>query len=216
MNHRTIFIWDIHWCFEEFKLLIEKLEIKENDIIYIAWDFINRWPDSYWILKFLYKNQNQYKTIIGNNEVNFIRWLDWEYPWHNPESFVRLRNLIWNEDYLINFIRNLALYIEEKDFILIHGGKLPNKKIKDHSIDEITRLRELENGEAWYNYYTEDKKIIYGHRALDWLRIRKNTIWLDSWCIYWKRLSAYILETWEIIQQSALDIYVNVYENKPN
>ena len=209
---RTIFIWDIHWCFKEFQLLLEKIKIRENDKIYIAWDFINRWPDSYSILKFLQEHPEQFKAVIWNNEVNFLRWLDWEYS-QDPEDFVRLRNLIGNDKKLVDFIRNLPLYIEEKSFILLHWWKIPNKELKDHDIDEITRLREYKE-KPWYDYYTWKKKIIYGHWALEWLKVRENTVWLDSWCIYWKMLSAYILETWEIVQQQALGLYIDLFKNK--
>ena len=54
------------------------------------------------------------------------------------------------------------------------------------------------------------KKIIYGHWAVEWLKIRENTIWIDSGCCYWKYLTAYILETGEIIQQKALDVYEQI------
>ena len=65
-----------------------------------------------------------------------------------------------------------------------------------------------------HKYYKWKKKIIYWHRAEASLHITEKTIWLDSWCVYWKALTAYVLETWEIIQQSALDIYVNIYKWK--
>ena len=107
---------------------------------------------------------------------------------------------------MVDFIQNMPLYIETEKFIIVHGGIIPWKKIDKHEIDEITRLREYK-WKPWHNYYTEDKKIIYGHWAAQWLHITDNTIWLDTGCVYWKELSAYILETGEIIQQQALMQY---------
>ena len=208
---RTIFIWDVHWCFYELKLLLKKLKIKDNDTVYFVWDIINKWPDSYKTLNYIYKNRNQFKFIIWNNEVNFLNYLKWDFN-QKHKYFKKLKKKIFkkNKEKLIKYLEELPLYIEKDDFILIHWWLLPNKKLEDHTIDEITRLREY-NWKLWYKLYKWDKKIIYWHNAVDWLQIREKTIWLDSWCVYWKTLTAYILETWEIYSQNAEKIYLNIF-----
>ena len=114
----------------------------------------------------------------------------------------------------MSFLKNLPLYIEEDNFIVLHWWILPGKKLEEHSIDEIANLREHE-WKPWYNYYTGIKKIIYWHWAMNGVQIREKTIWLDSWCVYGGFLSAYILETNELIWQKALETYVNI-RNKEN
>lgn len=213
-KHRTIFIWDLQWCYDEFRQLLDKIELKEEDKVYLVWDLINKWPKSYKVLNFVYKNRKQFKSVVWNHEINFLRWLDW-LKYSQDKDFKKLKKKIYEKDklYLIDYIKSLPLYIEEKDFIVLHAGVYPWKKLDDHSIDEITRVREIDS-KPWYEYYKWDKKIIYWHWALDWLRLRKNTIWLDSGCVYGKALTAYILETWEVVQQSSSNIYVNVYNNQ--
>ena len=212
-ENRTIFIWDIQWCYNEFELLLTKLNLTEDDIVYLVWDIINRWPKSYKTLKYIYKNRKQFRCVLGNHEINFLKYLHWEwYDW-DTKDFEKLKIKLLEKPAILEYLKNIPLYIETEDFILIHWGLIPWKKLEDHTIDEITRTRDY-NWKPWYDYYDEkNKKIIYWHRALDWLRIRKNTIWIDSWCVYWKMLTAYILETWEIIQQQALNLYINVYWN---
>lgn len=214
IKSRTIFIWDIHWCYDEFKLLIKKLNIQKDDKVYLTWDIINKWPKSYKILKYVYKNKDKIKTIKWNHEINFLRWLNWE-DYNSDWVFEKLKEKIEKKDklFLIDFIKEMPLYIEETNFILIHWWLDLNKKLEQHTEDEITRIREI-NWELWYKNYKWNKKIIYWHNAIDWLQIQWNTVWLDSWCVYWKSLTAYILETWEVISQNALDIYCNVYANK--
>ena len=208
---RSIFIWDVHWCYEELKLLIKQLHLTENDTVYFVWDLINKWPKSWKVLKLIYKNRLSFKAVLWNNEINFFRWLDsglydWETTW-----FKKLKEKFEENWEILDYIRNLPLYIEEKDFILLHWWIIPGKDLSDHSVDEITRMREY-NGKPWYDYYTWEKRIIYGHWALNWLRLKNNTICLDTGCVYGKALTAYTLESWEIIQQQALDIYVNLYK----
>ena len=208
---RSIFIWDVHWCYEELKLLIKQLHLTENDTVYFVWDLINKWPKSWKVLKLVFKNRDQYKCVLWNHEINFLRWLDSGlYDW-DTTGFEKLKEKLEENWEILDYLRSLPLYIEKKNFILLHWWLIPGKDLSYHSADEITRMREY-NGKPWYDYYTWEKRIIYGHWALNGLRFKNNTICLDTGCVYGKALTAYILETWEIIQQQALDIYVNLYK----
>ncbi len=215
---KTIFIWDIHGCYDEFMLLIKKLEIQKKDKVYLVWDMISKWPKSYKTLKFLYKNKKQYKCIQWNNELNLVRFFAWNSEWRSPEGIKDLeKNLkIFKKKkatHLIDYLENLPLYIEKNNFIMIHGGLIPKKSLSSHAPDEITRLREYK-WEPWHSYYDWDKPIIYWHWAVQWLHTTHNTIWLDSWCVYGKELTAYILETWEFITQKALKPHVAIWKTK--
>ena len=214
-NWRTIFIWDIHWCYKEFKLLLKKINLTPEDKVYLTWDFINRWPKSYKILKFLFNNKEQFKSVIWNHEMYFLNWIEWKKYNYEKKHFFKLKDKIEKYPEFLDYLKKLPKYIETNDFILIHWWLLPKKTINEHTINEITETKDV-NWIPWYNYYSWNKKIIYWHWGIDWLRIRKNTIWIETGCVYWKWLTAYILETWEVYQQSSLDIYINVYKNENN
>ncbi len=211
---RTIFIWDVQWCYEELKLLIKKLKLKKNDKVYFVWDLINKWPKSYKVIKYLYKNKNRFFSVKWNHELNFLNWLKWN-KYSDDKQFKKIQKKVDEKktDFLIKYLEKLPLYIEEDNFILIHWWLIPNKKLEEHNEEEITNIRDY-NWKPWYKYYKWNKIIIYWHWAEEWLNIKERTKWLDSWCVYWKALTAYILETWEIIQQNSLDCYVNIYETK--
>jgi len=222
---RTIFIWDIHWCFDEFITLLEKIKYNvETDQLYLTGDLINKWPKAGELLDFLIQNP-QIKSVIGNNEVNFLRKLgdlsenfqinkqlletglyDKSYEKENP----------WFDEYLktfskeqIEYLLNLPLYIENENWLLLHWGLIPWKKLEEHHIDEITRIRNYD-WKPWYDYYKWKKVIIYWHWAADGLRIRQNTKWLDTGCVYGKWLSAYCYQTGEIWQVGARKIYIGI------
>lgn len=213
-KNRNIFIWDIHWCFDEFILLLEKLKIQKQDKIYLVGDLINKWPKSYEVIKFAYENREQFSAIAWNHERWFILWLEWKKPECENKILIELKEKILKEPYLLDFIKNLPLFIEENNFIMIHWWLIPWKSLNEHTEEEITNLREYKS-KPWYKYYKNPKKIIYWHWVVDWLKLRDNTIWLDSWCVYGWYLTAYILETWEIVQQKALKQYekpkVNIF-----
>jgi bis(5'-nucleosyl)-tetraphosphatase (symmetrical) len=69
-----------------------------------------------------------------------------------------------------------------------------------------TMIRNFE-WKPWYEYYQWNKPIIYGHWAAEWLRIRFNTIGLDTGCCFGGHLTAYCLETQEIWQFRANAVY---------
>jgi len=211
MNQRTIFIWDIHWCYDELKLLIKKLNLSKKDKVFFVWDYINKWPKSFKVLKYLYKNREQFSWILWNHDFNFLKYLEWNNVNYWTKTFEKIKNKLEENPEVLEFYKKMPLYIEHENFILVHAWLENNIDLKNQKSEILTCIREL-NWELWYKNYTWNKKIIYWHNALDWLQIREKTIWLDSGCCYWKSLTAYILETWEIFSQNALDDYVNVYK----
>jgi len=210
MKKRTIFIWDIHWCYDELKLLIKKIKLTNKDKIYLVWDYINKWPKSFKVLKFLYKNKKQFHWVLWNHDLAFLKWLNWDLVddyW--KKTFKKLKSKLEENPEILEYYKNLPLYIEKDDFLLIHWWLNPNKSLEEQKPEELTNLRVI-NKEPWYNFYKWEKKVIYWHWATQWINIRKNVVWLDSWCCYGWYLSAYILETWELIQQSSQEQYAQI------
>lgn len=216
-NSRKIFIWDIHGCFDELQLLIKKIEVNTEDKIYFTWDLINKWPKSYKVIKLLYKNRHQYKVVLWNHDLEFLKYLEGKELNINFKSynkkFEKLLKKLKKHPPILEYFKNIPLYIEEDDFLLIHWWLIPWKPVNEHSPEEICYIRTYK-WKPWYEYYSWDKKVIYWHWAIAGLNIKEKTIWIDTWCCYWKYLTAYILETWEIITQQSLKQYVDPFKNK--
>lgn len=199
---RTIFIWDLHGCFDEFITLLQKIDYNmENDELYLTWDLINKWPKSLEILDFLLENP-QIKAVKWNHEIYFLEFIDNKRK--AQSCILNLSKLAWKKH--IDYIRNLPSYIESQDWILLHGWLSPDKTLQEHTEYEIATIKRI-NDKPWYNFYKWEKTIIYGHFASDGLRVRENTIWLDTAAVYGKHLTAYIRETKEIIQVNAKKAY---------
>jgi hypothetical protein len=205
---RTIFIWDIHWCFEELNLLIKKLDISKDDSVYLTWDLILKGPSSMKVLKFVKKNW--YKWVKWNKEYEILQSIKTK-NYSNSEEKKLCKKLTKKYPELLAYIKSTPYLIEEDDFILVHAWLLPHIEISKQDPETLCYIREYNNA-PWYIRYDWAKKIVYWHRALNGLQLRHNTIWIDSWCVYWGKLTAYVLETWEIIQQKALKIYKNPYK----
>ncbi len=183
MKSRTIFIWDIHWCYDELKLLLKKLEIQKEDRVFFVWDLINKWPKSYKVIKLLYENKQQFKTVLWNHDFWFLKYISWkEYNFfRNNKKFKKLFKKLKEKPKILDYFKSIPLYIEEDDFLLIHWWLIPWKAVWEHKAEEICYIRDYK-WKPWHEYYKWNKKIIYGHRAIAWLNIRENTIWLDTGC----------------------------------
>ncbi len=215
---RTLFIGDVHGCYDELIALTKKIWLTPDDHLYFAGDLINKWPQSIEVVEFVRNRPNtwsvlgnhEYFPLISYSEVEKIATesahlsdghKSWVYAQY--ERSRDLREVIeqrWHREWLTS----LPHIIERDDFILVHAGLHP-----DHGLDtplEIATLIRLVDGKPWYESYTGTKPVIYGHWAVDGLRIRPNTIGLDTGCCFGGHLTAYCLETREFWQVRANQI----------
>ena len=208
---RTIFIGDVHGCFSEMISLIKKLNISQSDRVFFTWDLISKWPKSIKVLKYVYKNKINFFSVQWNKELELLKSIETNKYYSNSEKKL-WKKLIEKYPDILEYLKNLPYFIDEKYFLLIHGWIVPWIKIEEQWVSDLCYLRDYK-GMPWYNYYSDPKPIFYWHWAQEGLKIRKNTFWLDSWCVYWWKLSAYILETQELVQVDALKIYKNPYKS---
>lgn len=187
---RQIFIGDVQGCFDEWQDLLSACQINwAVDEVYLAGDMINRGPKSLEVVQYLMAHP-EIKCILGNHEHFYLKGKK------KKKSFARLREAFGVHDEGIKaWLRTLPYYLENKDWILVHGG-LP--KGKNHSLSEIdpeilTTIRLDKNERPWYESYKGDRRVIFGHWAMRGLVAYKNVIGLDSGCVYGGSLTAYIL-----------------------
>jgi serine/threonine protein phosphatase 1 len=215
---RTLFIGDVHGCYDELIALTKKIWLTPDDHLYFAGDLINKWPQSIEVVEFVRNRPNtwcvlgnhEYFPLISYEEVEKIATesahlsdghKSWVYAQYDRSRELREEiEVRWHREWLTS----LPHIIERDDFILVHAGLHP-----DHGLDtplEIATLIRLVDGKPWYESYTGTKPVIYGHWAVDGLRIRPNTIGLDTWCCFGGHLTAYCLETREFWQVRANQI----------
>ena len=58
---------DLHGCFEEYKRMLEKIDFKDSDILYILGDIVDRGSQSIEILQDMMLKSNVF-PILGNHE----------------------------------------------------------------------------------------------------------------------------------------------------
>lgn len=226
MGSRTIIIGDIHGCLEELDLLIKELNPSKEDKLISLGDLIDRGPDSLGVVR--RAQELGMISLLGNHEVKFITWFRSNKKVYEAFDFYEKFN---DDD--IEYIHKMPLYLRLSDnFVAVHGGFKPNIPYDRQKRDDCCYRRFVSNnGEEsltisrikregikdfcfWTKFWTGPDNLIYGHQvhSLETPKIEEvapniKCYGIDTGCCFGGRLTAFILETQEIIQIQARQVY---------
>ncbi len=215
-------IADIHGCCKTLQALIEKLQIREADRLYLLGDYIDRGPDSKGVLDTIMNLDCQVVALMGNHEEMWLRAavtrddpVLWEVninAWMENGGLETLRSFVGTDTKpYLEFIRGLPLFLELDDFYLVHAEF-------DFSLaDPFGRAGIPSMLWGRGNPYHGTKPVICGHTPLPIEQIKAglktNKINIDNGCCYFNRvgqhhLLAYGLDDGRLhIQQNIEDPY---------
>lgn len=213
-KNRTIVIGDVHGCLRELNALLDKLNYdpKPDRLIFVG-DLINKGPDSLGVLRRV--RDLKVEVVLGNHELGFLRRT-------REKRDHPLRKAMGKdvEDWCA-WIESWPLFIEDDDFIVVHGGIAPHLPLHQSPAEVLTKIRTWDGvGEdlqdrtnpPWYELYQGEKLVVYGHWADQGLIVRDRVIGLDSGCVYGNELSAVSLPTLEITQVKAAKEYCPIFD----
>ena len=179
---------DIHGQYDMFMELLEKINLKDEDVLYVLGDVLDRGPHPIKVLEKLMEMPNVI-CLVGNHELmaldcleflmkeiteesigeldaettgNLLNWIQ-----NGSESTIREFRELDSDERLevIDFIREFSLYEEVsaggKDFLLVHAGLgnyYPGKDIDEYSLKELV----WDRAEYDIQYYP-DKYVVTGH-----------------------------------------------------
>ena len=179
---------DIHGEYDLFIRLIEKIQLKDDDTLYVLGDMVDRGPHPIKTLLKLMEMPNVL-CLVGNHELMAIECLDflmqeitdtalesldekmldnlvtWQYNGSRTtiEEFRQLNRTTQAE--IIEYIKDFLIYeelkVSDKDYLLVHGGLgnfYPGKDIEEYSIKELL----WDRAEYDITYFSE-KYVITGH-----------------------------------------------------
>lgn len=223
-------ISDIHGQFDAFISLLNKINFKDTDDLYILGDAIDRGPMPMKCLQYMMEHKNIH-MLLGNHELMMINTVlhrdsDSERIWHQNGGKVsekQYRQLSENEQNdILNFISNLPLNFDitanGTNYILCHAAPLckyynttfDKTTLKYHFFDETEYA-------VWSRYVPksiENKTIILGHTpTVNFQELEKAEIYkfderiFDIDCgaaypEYGGRLCCFCLDTQEVFYQN--------------
>lgn len=211
MASRIFIVGDVHGCFDELMLLLEKARYNPcyHRLILLG-DLINKGPNSFKVLSWV--RERKVESVIGNHELKFIQTVEQQRPLPvvlkdmKKDMGHRLKEwLFW--------IKSWPVYIEEKGFLAVHGGLVPGEHPCQSKIEHLVNIRYwggkgkgMKNSSypAWHDLYTGSKLVVYAHWAQQGLKVKKNSIGLDTGCVYGGFLTGLWLPERELVQVPSL------------
>lgn len=165
---------DIHGCYDMFIEMLEKINFKDEDELYILGDIIDRGDKPIDILNYIINHKN-ITLLKGNHEDMMCSYLlDGDLSlWMYNGGCTTYNQILINND--VNYIHQVCDYFKKcptimvvDKFILVHGGIDFPENYNDLSIDEFIECQDEEDC-LWQRSHIGNEKqfkdytIICGH-----------------------------------------------------
>lgn len=140
---------DLHGCFEEYKRMLEKIDFKESDTLYILGDVVDRGSQSIEILQDMMLRSNVF-PILGNHEYMLNEALEFMLSEINEENILNVEDS--------NMIQKLTFWITE------NGGATTFERLNHLSKDELLDIQDYLMEFEIYKYVeVNHKRFILAH-----------------------------------------------------
>jgi len=212
METRTIVVGDIHGCYDELMALLEKVDIGESDRVVCVGDLIAKGPKSGEVLQ-LFMTDKRFTSVIGNHDLALRRRWNGEHVGLKPAQKKVKKELKADKAAYASFFNRLPFIIDLGTHLVVHAGLRPDVELYSQTTEDLTHLRTLgrdresKEGTPWYDVYSGDKTVLFGHWPAPQPRRGKKAIGLDTGCVYGYNLTAYIIETDEFVSVPAQRAY---------
>lgn len=212
MAQRTIVVGDIHGCYDELMDLLDKVKLDEDDRVLAVGDLIVKGEKNREVLD-LFMTDERFSSVIGNHDLAIRRrWSGEKIKLKSSQKKTR-KELKPNKERYASYLNSLPFMIDLGTHLIVHAGVRPGVALEEQSVDDLTELRTLgpdrtsRKGTPWYDLYRGEKTVFFGHWPAREPRIAPKAIGLDTGCVYGRRLTAYIIETGEIVSVAARRVY---------
>jgi hypothetical protein len=216
---RTIVIGDIHGCYDELAMLLERFQFSQEDRVVAVGDLTVKGPKSRQVLNLFYTDP-RFSSVVGNHDLALVRYwkgLTSKLKAAQEATFAELQN---GGEHLLDYLSSLPAYIDLTSHVIVHAGLRPGTPLDQQSLDDLVELRTLgtdrtaREGTPWYEVYEGPKVTLFGHWPAAQPRRGTYAIGIDTGCVYGYQLTAYIIETGEFLSVDAKAAYDSSGLNK--
>ena len=212
MASRTIVVGDLHGCYDELTDLLAKVGFNAEDKLVCVGDLITKGPKSREVLE-RFMSDPQFSAVIGNHDLALRRRWNGEKFKLKPSQKPTHKELKKEKERYLPFLNALPFVIDLGTHLVVHAGLRPKVALHSQTTEDMTELRSLgedrtdRKGTPWYDEYEGDKVVLFGHWPDSKPRRGKKAIGLDTGCVYGNLLTAYIVESDEIVSVPARRAY---------
>jgi len=214
---------DIHGCLEEWEEL--RSLIPKNSFEICVGDILDKGPYSVEALR--YARKNRIFSIMGNHEYKHLRkWWGRKVVFDSDQQ--KIYPKLKRDDF--EYIESMPFFFKANHLTVLHAGinnsiYLNNPKhnlltllLFMRDVDENGKFLSLNhnnpNAKFWADVYNgHEGFVVYGHSSFLSANIQKNSIGIDTGCVYGNKLTALIIpntmKPWEfeIIEVKAKQKY---------
>jgi hypothetical protein len=212
MGSRTIVVGDIHGCYDELLDLLDEVKFGGNDRLISVGDLITKGPKNREVLD-RFMSEPNFLAVIGNHDLALRRRWNGEKFKLKASQKPAHKELKKDKEHYVAYLNSLPFSIDLGTHLVVHAGLRPGVALHSQSTEDMTELRSLganreaRNGTPWYDYYDGEKIVLFGHWPAPEPRRGKKALGLDTGCVYGHHLTAYIVETGELISVAARQTY---------
>jgi predicted phosphodiesterase len=214
MSGRTIVIGDIHGCYDELLDLLERVAFGTDDRVVCVGDLIVKGWKNREVLD-LFMTDKRFSSVLGNHDRALLRY------WRGESARLKVKqeearvelNRNQDQDRYAAYLESLPLMLDLGSHLVVHAGVRPGVALEEQSVKDLTELRTLgedrtsREGTPWYEVYEGEKTVLFGHWPAGELRRGPSALGLDTGCVYGYELTAYIIETQEVVRVPARRAY---------
>jgi predicted phosphodiesterase len=206
---RTIVIGDVHGCIVELHRLLEAVGLQSSDRIVCVGDLVRKGPESAAVLRWAMDTPNL-RCVLGNHDARLLlRWMQAGRPERDGADWEIHRQLGDSYNDAMEFMRTWPLHLEAGGALVVHAGLDPRiSSVRLQSPHDLMNIRVPEGLKVpWYEAYTGEDLVVFGHWARSEPLIRPNAIGLDTGCVYGGALTALILPDRRLVSVPAERVY---------
>ncbi len=203
MSRKIFAVGDIHGCYDKLAAMMQILPWRkdEGDLLLFIGDYIDRGPKSREVVDFLVRLRQEggeFVFLKGNHEKMLL-----DYYIQQKDQMLYVANggaetiasyveggigrkaFVLPEEHL-EFFLSLTLYHETEDYIFVHAGLKDGIPLIEQSEEDLLWIRE----EFIYSAYDWNKRVIFGHTALEIPFVTPGKIGIDTGAVYGNKLTA--------------------------
>jgi diadenosine tetraphosphatase ApaH/serine/threonine PP2A family protein phosphatase len=203
MSRKIFAVGDIHGCYDKLAAMMKILPWRkdEGDLLLFIGDYIDRGPKSREVVEFLVQLRQEggeFVFLKGNHEKMLL-----DYYIQQKDQMLYVANggaetiasyveggigrkaFVLPEEHL-EFFLSLTLFHETEDYIFVHAGLKDGIPLTEQSEEDLLWIRE----EFIYSAYDWNKRVIFGHTALEIPFVTPGKIGIDTGAVYGNKLTA--------------------------
>ena len=209
---RTIVVGDIHGCFDELTDLLNLIDLEKDDRVVAVGDLIVKGEKNREVLD-LFIDDQRFSSVIGNQDGALSRYWQGETVALTKAQEATRAELEFNRRRYSEYLRSLPYMIDLGSHLVVHAGIRPGVPLDRQAPTDLTELRTMgadpssREGVPWYEVYRGEKIVLFGHWPALQPRRGPRAIGLDTGCVYGGRLTAFVIESNQLLSVPARRVY---------